>query len=48
MRGRHRRSGSLTVTPFQMWIMILFGSLGVIMVIASQLLTRPTGRRRTS
>lgn len=44
--GRHRRKKGITVSAFQITIMILFGTLGVIMVLGSQLLSRPTGRRR--
>jgi hypothetical protein len=36
--GRHRRTKGFTVTAFQFTFMILFGTLGVLMVLAAELL----------
>lgn len=33
--GRHRKPGGMTVSGLQITIMILFGTLGVLMVLAA-------------
>jgi hypothetical protein len=42
--GRHRRRKGITLSALELTIMILFGTLGVLMVISAQLLSRPSGR----
>lgn len=45
-QGRHRRQRGTMFSTFQIIIMILFGSLGVLAVITSLLLARPAGTHR--
>ena len=47
MTGRHRRTKGFTVTALQFTFMILLGTVGVLMVLGVQLLSRsprPSGR----
>lgn len=42
--GKHRKQRGMTLSALELTIMILFGTLGVLMVISAQLLSRPSGR----
>lgn len=40
----HRKPRGISVSTAQIVIMILLGTVGVLMVLGAQLLSRPTGR----
>jgi len=42
--GRHRRRKGMSFNMIEITFMILLGTLGVLMVLGAQLLSRPSGR----
>jgi hypothetical protein len=45
-RARHRRPKGITLSALELTVMIMFGTLGVLMVVSAQLMSRPSGHRR--